>query len=142
MAQGANLFFNKPVSIFTTQQRVTVPTHHTQSKAIGQDAKSGAADGCFHRPSLAHLWWQPLQLSDPVPAPSLSRLLSLSPNRLRCASGYAISKLTAQDKVHTNTPLPDIRETSKRFSFLSAAKCLTTGSPGRNKPWFVAFGAY
>ena len=115
MAQGANLFFNKPVSIFTTQQCVTVPAHHTQSKAIGQDAKSGIADGCFHRPSLA----PPLGAASAAVrsgASPLPRSSSLSPDRLRRASSCAISKLTAQEKVHTSNPLPDTRETSKTLS--------------------------
>lgn len=53
MVRGADLRFNRSVFVSTSQQRVTVPTRHTQSKATGQKAPSGAADGCFHQPSLA-----------------------------------------------------------------------------------------
>lgn len=53
MIHGANLCFNRSVSIFTTQRSVTGPTHHTQREVIGQKAKRGTADGYFHQPSLA-----------------------------------------------------------------------------------------
>lgn len=45
------MFFNRSVSICTTQQHGTVLTPHPV-QGNGRKAKGGAADGYFHRPSL------------------------------------------------------------------------------------------
>lgn len=99
-------FSTRPVSIFTTQQRVTVPTHHTQSKAAGQDAKSGAAGGYFHQPSLAPPLVTAFEAVRSHASPSPLSGFSLSSNPFRHASGCAISELPAQNKAHPNTPAP------------------------------------
>lgn len=80
MIHGANLCFNRSVSIFTTQQSVTGPTHHTQREAIGRKAKSGTADGYFHQPSLAALLVTAFAAvrSDVSPSTRFLLLLSLS----------------------------------------------------------------
>lgn len=110
MVHGANLCFNRSVSISSIQQRVTVPTHHTQRKAIAQKTKSGAVDGYFHQPSLALLLVTACAADRSSASLSPLFLLLLSPSLGSSnMDSYvtpigAISKLMAQNKAHLNTP--------------------------------------